>query len=131
MALKDIFDMVAGTSTGSILAAGLTYPDKNRMDIKKPKFFAEHILDIYMNRAGEIFVRTSITYYYRVFFVVIFVFIFTFIGYIVGMMLYDSPQTWKSFANMKSAIRKSKDDFIRRMVEKSRDKKTANPPNNT
>ena len=28
-ALKDIFDMTAGTSTGSILAAGLAYPDTN------------------------------------------------------------------------------------------------------
>jgi len=28
MAMKDLFNMTAGTSTGSILAAGLTYPNQ-------------------------------------------------------------------------------------------------------
>ena len=32
-ALKDIFDMTGGTSTGSILAAGLAYPDVNNTEM--------------------------------------------------------------------------------------------------
>ena len=34
MAMKDLFNMTAGTSTGSIIAAGLAYPDKDHMDLK-------------------------------------------------------------------------------------------------
>jgi hypothetical protein len=45
VALKDIFHMFAGTSTGSILAAGLAYPDHE--DPSKPKFFSADLLDIY------------------------------------------------------------------------------------
>lgn len=32
MAMKDLFNMTAGTSTGSILAAGLSYPNQTLFD---------------------------------------------------------------------------------------------------
>ena len=40
IAMKDLFNMTAGTSTGSILAAGLVYPNPDRVAEKEPKFFA-------------------------------------------------------------------------------------------
>ena len=58
-ALKDIFDMTAGTSTGSILAAGLAYPDVTNTLLEnqninkkykkdevfiKPGFYAEDLI---------------------------------------------------------------------------------------
>jgi len=49
--MKDIFNMTAGTSTGSILAAGLVYPNKDRLAEKEPQFFADDLLGIYANRA--------------------------------------------------------------------------------
>jgi patatin-like phospholipase/acyl hydrolase len=56
-AMKDLFNMTAGTSTGSIIAAGLAYPDKNHTDIKMPGFFAPDLLEIYSDRGDEIFVK--------------------------------------------------------------------------
>ena len=44
MAMKDLFNMTAGTSTGSILAAGLVYPNQDRMQDKEPKFFAKELI---------------------------------------------------------------------------------------
>lgn len=96
-ALKDLFDMVAGTSTGSILAAGLTYPDSEHIDIKKPKFFADDILKIYSERGDEIFVQVKIDLIFAIIYIVVFGILFSFVGYCIGVMIYDSPTTRKAF----------------------------------
>ena len=43
--MKDLFDMMAGTSTGSILSAALALPKEKGSDI--PKFWAAQALEIY------------------------------------------------------------------------------------
>jgi len=59
-AMKDLFDMTSGTSTGSIIAAGLVYPNPNvtvtdGITIKgtlyrPPGFFATDLLRIYTEK---------------------------------------------------------------------------------
>ena len=50
----EIFDLIAGTSTGGILALGLSRPD----DAGNARFAAEDLVDIYENRGREIFDRS-------------------------------------------------------------------------
>jgi patatin-like phospholipase/acyl hydrolase len=49
--IADCFDLIAGTSTGGILATGLLIPDENG----KAKYSAKDLLEMYMTRGDEIF----------------------------------------------------------------------------
>ena len=50
----DLFDLIVGTSTGAILAAGLTVPNQNG----RARYSAQHMLNLYVDRGREIFVRS-------------------------------------------------------------------------
>jgi len=51
--MKDLFNMIAGTSTGSIISAALSYPEETNPDL--PKFFAKDIIEIYITKGDLIF----------------------------------------------------------------------------
>jgi len=51
--IAELFDLIGATSTGSIIASGLTVP--NPKDPKKPKFTAKDILALYHKDAVDIF----------------------------------------------------------------------------
>lgn len=53
--IADLFDLVAGTSTGGILALGLVKPG----DDGRPAFTARELLGLYADRGDEIFDKTS------------------------------------------------------------------------
>ena len=85
IAMKDLFNMTAGTSTGSILAAGLVYPNKDRMEQKEPKFFADDLLKIYSERGGEIFVKVKLGGFKSFLYLLLHLIIFGAIGYFIGV----------------------------------------------
>ena len=102
--MKDIFDMTAGTSTGSILAAGLAYPDVTNTELVnqninknykpdevfiKPGFFAPELVDIYAKRGGEIFVSRK-NNVMLILSIIIFIVIFGVMGHQLGCYFYDS-----------------------------------------
>lgn len=51
--LADFFDLVAGTSTGGILACGMLVPDK--VALGRPKYAAPELAEFYLDRGDEIF----------------------------------------------------------------------------
>jgi patatin-like phospholipase/acyl hydrolase len=51
--IADLFHLIAGTSTGGILAVGLTVPGDNG----RPKFTANDMIELYVKHGGEIFTK--------------------------------------------------------------------------
>jgi len=89
--MKDLFDMTAGTSTGSILAAGLVYPNENYTAEKQPAFFADDLIKIYGTMGDQIFVKKQMTDGEAFFYCLLFVIFFTFCFYIIGHHCFDRP----------------------------------------
>ena len=100
MPMKDIFDMIAGTSTGSILATGLSIssgrknpiPYKGRND-DLPKYWAEGAVDIYTGGGAAIFRRNGLTTGVVVVAYVLCILFFLTVFGLIGYCVYDNPKT--------------------------------------
>jgi patatin-like phospholipase/acyl hydrolase len=57
IAMKDLFDMMAGTSTGSIISAALSYPSDDVLATGEqvPQYWSKEVIEVYSQRGGEIF----------------------------------------------------------------------------
>ncbi len=85
--LSDFFDMTAGTSTGSIIAAGLSCPSKSSSHI--PGYFANDLLDIYVQKKEKIFAYNGYNIAEKMFFIVFLTIILGSSGYFIGYLRYN------------------------------------------
>ena len=100
--------MAAGTSTGSIIAAGLTYPrddDASKDNEWIPKYWAKDITEVYSKQGDKIFKKKEgMNPVLEVFLVLFYLVIFAGIGYFFGRRWFDNPDRDKLFDNMSKVI---------------------------
>jgi len=105
--MKDLFDMTAGTSTGSILAGALSCPKTTDDGIitTQPKFFAEHGLDIYTNEGSRIFSHTEMPWSLYIFCIILITCANFGCGFLIGTRMYDSPEMHAFYDQQRDAIK--------------------------
>ena len=72
--MKDLFDMMAGTSTGSILSTGLSIKKEGTVD--EPKLWGEDCRNIYIDQAPFIFKQNGVGVFFQIVCYLIFIFAF-------------------------------------------------------
>lgn len=88
--MKDLFEMTAGTSTGSIISAGLSFPKGNSTNF--PKYFADDVIEIYTKNGDKIFSKSEGSeLWVQVVIFIIHVLIWGVVFFFIGRHRYDNP----------------------------------------
>lgn len=117
--MKDLFDMLSGTSTGSILSGGLSI-GKNG-DKEEPMFWADDIRSIYeLDAEKKIFKKTwwktALNYLIPLLIFAIFIIVF----YLIGKWRYDNPKIKIAQKEMLEFLRDAKDRLVEEKQEETK-----------
>ena len=102
--MKDLFDMTAGTSTGSILAAGLSYPNNTIKQEGLPGYFAPDLIKIYAEMGDQIFKKSELDDYSAFLWCLIILIPIAIAGHYTGSYFYDSQEIEDSFTDTRQHV---------------------------
>lgn len=98
--------MVAGTSTGSLLATALVMPHPD--DPKKNKFYAEDAIEIYTKDGPDVFRKFELSAWGRAWGTIIFTLAGGLLGLLIGHKIYYNPRHEETMKAFKEYIKQRK-----------------------
>ncbi len=104
--MSELFDLLAGTSTGSLLATTLVIPnlDPETNQTQKNKYFAQTGLDMYLKHGAEVFQRNEISNLALWLGVAIFTLLGGIIGFTTGYLRYHDKHTEETLQAFETLI---------------------------
>lgn len=103
--MKDLFDMVAGTSTGGLLTSALVAPSK---EDPTDAYYSDTLLGLFEDSGPEIFKKQSINSGLLSIMIVTFIMIGGVLGYKIGKKTFANPKVEDTIYKMKKYIRQLK-----------------------
>ena len=92
--MSELFNMVSGTSTGSLLTTAVVIPSGN--DTIKNKFFASDASAIYEQRGAQVFKTFDLPIWVRLLGTLGFAVVGGLLGYCIGVRMYHNPELEKT-----------------------------------
>lgn len=102
LAMKDLFDMVAGTSTGGLLTSALVTPSKENPN---DAYYSDTLISLFEEKGPEIFKKQTINAGLLAIMIVTFIMIGGVLGYKIGKRTFANPKVEDAIYKMKKYIR--------------------------
>ena len=99
--MQDLFDMFAGTSTGSILSTGLSTAYNPKDPAKRqPMFWSKKVKDIYVNERDVIFKQNGLGVFAQFITYLICFILFAIMFFFCGKRKYNNPKKKEAYVRL-------------------------------
>lgn len=106
--MAELFDLVAGTSTGSLLATALVIPNDDKNATMKNKFFAQKAIEVYTDLAPIVFTKFAVTLKSRIIGTLIFLVVGLLVGFLIGVRVYHNKDFEENIQVLKVLVKTRK-----------------------
>ena len=127
MHVRDLFDMFAGTSTGSILASALSL--KSTTNSSEPRYWATDANMIYVDSAPILFAKNGVSKFFEVICYCVFISAFAATFFLCGRHRYNNNKTIEAQQKMREFLENSLEVLIQKQGEETENKKSLIVPN--
>jgi len=108
IAMHELFDMIAGSETGAIIASSLVVPHDDATSPQKNKYWATKSVDFFMENTDTFYVDSSTSNGVKILITAIFLFFFGIVSYKLAEYYFKHKDTEDKFEVLKKVISKQK-----------------------
>ena len=117
ISMAEIFDLVAGTSTGSLLATALVIPNNDTSSPQPNKFFSDRVIEVYQSEGATVFTKYEISNTLLWVGVAVFIVVGALLGLCIGVHCYHNPQFEENMKMLKQLVKTRKQTIRGKMKQ--------------